>query len=210
LKRLGCNSLENLLRKAGSGKVGMQALEEAVRPYAVGDEKGKAQEEESTIEQQIVPLKVAKPRKSSQSIVKIDGIDNVLVKISNCCLPMPGDAIGGFITAGRGVSVHKAECRNLVESDPNRRVSVRWTQSDKAGHKAKIQVLAQNGKGLLVSICNQVTAEDAEILDVEAHSCKTSIEATIDLVLEVADKEHLSVILQRLMQMKGVLKARRV
>ncbi len=210
IKKLGCNSLEDLLRKTGMGKISLLALDETVRPYAEGEEKGRAPEEPPAIEHQAVPLKVGKPRKTSQSIVQIDGIDNVLVKISNCCLPMPGDAIGGFITAGRGVSVHKAECRNLLEADPNRRVSVRWTHSDKAGHKAKIQVLAHNSKGLLVAICNQVQAEDAEILDVEAHSSKTSIEATIDLVVEVTDKEHLAVILQRLMHMKGVLKARRV
>jgi GTP pyrophosphokinase len=88
-------------------------------------------------------------------------------------------------------------------------VSVRWA-NDAGSHKAKIQVLAQNSKGLLVQICNQVTAENAEILDVEAHSSTTSIEATIDLVLEVTDREHLSIILQRLMHLKGVLTARRV
>jgi len=210
IKKLGCNSLEHLLRRIGSGKVGLPALDEAVKPYAVKEEKARPLEEEVGIEQQVVPLRIAKPSRASQSIVKIDGIDNVLVKISNCCLPMPGDPIGGFITAGRGVSVHKAKCRNLLESDPNRRVSVRWTQDTTSNHKAKIQVLAQNSKGLLVSICNQVTAEDAEILDVEAHASKTSIEATIDLVLEVSDREHLSVILQRLMHVKGVLNARRV
>jgi len=210
LKKLGCNSLENLLRKIGSGRITLQALAEAFKPFAeLKEEKGKPPEEVVEIEQQSVPVKVVRHRKSGQSIVEIDGIDNVLVKISNCCLPMPGDAIGGFITAGRGVSVHKAECRNLLEADPHRRVSVRWTK-DAAGHKAKVQVIAQNSKGLLVAICNQVTAENADILDVEAHSSKTSIEATIDLVLEVTDKEHLSVILQRLMHVRGVLKARRV
>ncbi len=209
LKKLGCNSLEDLLRKVGSGRVTIQALTDIFQSFEDKEEKGKAPEEIRAIEQQVLPVKIAKPRKASQSIVKIDGIDNVLVKISNCCLPMPGDAIGGFITAGRGVSVHKTECRNLLASDPNRRVPVRWTE-DAGNHKAKIRVIAQNSKGLLVSICNQVTAENAEILDVEAHSSKTSIEATIDLVLEVADKEHLDVIVQRLMHVKGVLKARRV
>lgn len=210
LKKLGCNSLEDLLRKTGSGKITIQTLGEILAAFEVKDERQKTQEEPSRIEQEpLLTTKIVKARKSSQSIVKIDGIDNVLVKISNCCLPMPGDAIGGFITAGRGVSVHKAECRNFLDSDPNRRVSVRWTTSS-SNHKAKIQILAQNSKGLLVQICNQVTAENADILDVEAHSSKASIEATIDLVVEVSDKEHLAIILQRLMNIRGVLKARRV
>ena len=209
LKKMGCNTLDDVLRKVGSGRVSIQALSEIFKTFESPEEKGRTQEEIPEIEQQVLPIKITKPRKASQSIVMIDGIDNVLVKISNCCLPMPGDAIGGFITAGRGVSVHKTECRNLLAADPNRRVSVRWTKGG-GSHKAKIQVIAQNSKGLLVSVCNQVTAENAEILDVEAHSSKTSIEATIDLVLEVTDIEHLAVILQRLMNVKGVLEARRV
>lgn len=208
-KKLSCNTLEDLLRRTGSGKITIQALTEAFAPLEEKEEPPR-QEELGRVLELPVQLKVAKPRRPGQSVVRIDGIDNVLVKISNCCLPMPGDAIGGFITSGRGVSVHKAECRNYLDSDPNRRVSVRWEVADSGSHKAKIQVIAQNSKGLLVAICNQVSSENAEILDVEAHSSKTSIQATIDLVLEVTDREHLSVILQRLMHVRGVLDARRV
>lgn len=208
-KKLGCNTLDDLLRKTGSGKVTVQALTDAFAPLEVKEESAR-QEDFSGIIQLPVPAKAIKPKRLSQSIVKIDGLDNVLANISNCCLPMPGDAIGGFITSGRGVSVHKAECRNYLASDPNRRVSVRWENAGRGGHKAKIQVIAQNSKGLLVAICNQVNVENADILDVEAHSSRTSIQATIDLVLEVTDRNHLSVILQRLMNVKGVLEARRV
>jgi len=207
LKKLGCNTVDDLLRKVGSGRLALSALAEAVTPFVVHDDRQRPAEEADSPHP--LPVKILRPRKSSRSIVKIDGIDDVLVKISNCCLPMPGDAIAGFITSGRGVSVHKAECRNLLEADQNRRVSVRWS-TDVGNHKAKIQVIAQNSKGLLVQICNQVTAENAEILDVEAHALPNSIGATIDLVLEVTDREHLAVILQRLKQVKGVLQTRRV
>lgn len=208
-KKFSCNTLDDLLRKTGSGKVTVQALTDAFAPMEVKGEPVR-HEALSKIVQLPAPVKGGKSKRPSQSIVKIDGIDNVLAKISNCCLPMPGDAIGGFITAGRGVSVHKAECRNFLDSDPNRRVSVRWESDDKGSHKVKIQVIAQNSKGLLVAICNQVSAENAEMLDVEAHSSKISIQAIIDLVIEVTDREHLSVILQRLKNVKGVLEAKRV
>ncbi len=213
IRKLGCNALEDLLRKTGSGKITHQAIDEALKPLALAEEKAREPEEVGEAGPPPglpIKLKPSRPRKAGHSPVVIDGVDNVLVKISNCCLPMPGDAIGGFITAGRGVSVHKADCRNLVNSDPNRRVPVHWNSAEGDGHKAKVRVLARDGKGLLAAVCNQIVAADAYILDAEAHSSPEVIGATINLVLEVTDREHLAVIIQRLMGVRGVLEARRV
>ncbi|MDA8160644.1 MAG: bifunctional (p)ppGpp synthetase/guanosine-3',5'-bis(diphosphate) 3'-pyrophosphohydrolase [Desulfobacteraceae bacterium] len=212
IRKLGGNALEDLLRKTGSGKITPQAIDEALKPLALVEEKAREPEGGGEAVPTGLPIKLkpGRPRKTGQSPVVIDGVDNVLVKISNCCLPMPGDAIGGFITAGRGVSVHKADCRNLVNADPNRRVPVRWNSAEGGGHKAKVRVLARDGKGLLAAICNQIVAEDAYILDAQAHSSPAVVGATINLVLEVTDREHLAVIIQRLMGVRGVLEARRV
>ena len=213
IRKLGGNALEDLLRKTGSGKITPQAIDEALKPLALAEEKAREPEEVGEAGPPPglpIKLKPSRPRKAGHSPVVIDGVDNVLVKISNCCLPMPGDAIGGFITAGRGVSVHKADCRNLVNSDPNRRVPVHWNSAEGDGHKAKVRVLARDGKGLLAAVCNQIVAADAYILDAEAHSSPAVVGATINLVLEVTDREHLAVIIQRLMGVRGVLEARRV
>lgn len=212
LKGLNCNTFDDALRKIGIGKVNAQRFAEEFESQEAKEEKARLAEQEQ-LEALEKPVRKEQQRrkKNSRSIVKIDGIDDMLVKISNCCMPMPGDDIVGFITAGRGVSVHKADCQNFLASDSSRHVGVEWASQESMGaHKAKVQIIAQDRKGLLVSICNAINVDDAEILDLEAHTEKDSGQARVDLVLGVTDKEHLATVLQRIRQMNEVLDARRV
>nr|MBF0221247.1 bifunctional (p)ppGpp synthetase/guanosine-3',5'-bis(diphosphate) 3'-pyrophosphohydrolase [Desulfobulbaceae bacterium] len=212
LKGFNCNNLDGLLRRVASGKVNTQQLIEAFESQEIKEERLKLQAERDEADRLARQTKkpVKQRKKGSRSIVKIDGIDDVLVKISNCCMPMPGDSIVGFITAGRGVSVHKNSCSNLLASDPTRRIDVAWTEQEKIdGLKVKIQVIALDRKGLLVSVCNSITSEEGDIFDVEAHVSK-SRQARLDFVLGVKGKDHLLAILQRISQMDGVLEAQRM
>lgn len=211
LKLFNCNSLDELLRRVGGGKVKTLEIIEAFESPEAKEKRGRvlAELEEKERLEKSIPKPAKLRKKSSRSIVEIDGIDDMLVKISNCCMPMPGDDIIGFITAGRGVSVHKTDCPNFLASDPTRHIGVQWTAQEKTGgHRVKVQVVAQDRKGLLVSVCNTINSEEGDILDVEAHVSKVG-EARIDLVLGVSGKNHLSVILQRICQMDGVSEALR-
>jgi GTP pyrophosphokinase len=209
LKGFNCNSLDELVRRVAAGKVNTKELIEAFEPPELKVERARLQverEEAERLEKQV--KKPAKQRqKTNRSIVNIDGIDDMLVKISNCCMPMPGDGIVGFITAGRGVSVHKTDCPNFLASDPTRHIAVEWTTQEKIdGHKVKVQVIAVDSKGLLVAVCNSINSDDGDIFDVEAHVSK-SRQARLDFVLGVNNKEHLDAILQKIRQMDGVLEA---
>jgi GTP pyrophosphokinase len=209
LKGFNCNSLDELVRRVAAGKVNTKELIEAFEPPELKVERARLQverEEAERLEKQV--KKPAKQRqKTNRSIVNIDGIDDMLVKISNCCMPMPGDGIVGFITAGRGVSVHKTDCPNFLASDPTRHIAVEWTTQEKIdGHKVKVQVIAVDSKGLLVAVCNSINSDDGDIFDVEAHVSKAR-QARLDFVLGVNNKEHLDAILQKIRQMDGVLEA---
>lgn len=205
LRRANSNSVEDLLRRVGSGKINTEQIIALMLPTELQEEK----EEKSPKVLEVPSEKVsAPPKPASGDIIEIDGIDGMLVRISQCCLPMPGDEIMGFITSGRGISVHKANCPNLLATDPERRIEVSWSSSEKTQHRAQIQIVAQDKKGLLVTICNAISTDDANILNVDAHTTKNNL-ARLNIVLEVNNIEHLATLLQHLRQLDEVIEARR-
>jgi len=132
----------------------------------------------------------------------------MLVKISRCCNPVPGDAVMGFITSGRGISVHKKQCVNLHATDPRRWIDVEWAADNKAGHRVDIRVSAENDKGIIAAISSSISSDDANIVEISAHITPTDT-ADFYIALEVGGLEHLQQILQHLRQMKQVIVARR-
>ena len=208
LRRLNCNALEELLIKVGSGKVPIEQLAAEFEPPEIKAEKERRREEARQRELERAKKSAARPRRS-RSLVRIDGIDDMLVKISSCCLPVPGDPIAGFITAGRGVSIHKTNCVNFLASDPSRHIEAQWADTGDGAHKARIQVMARDSKGLLIKVCDQINKEEAEIVDVEAHALKKRHQARIELVVEVRDNKHLLSIVRKLRQLDGVLSVAR-
>ena len=207
LKKSNTNSLEELLRKVGSGRIRTDQIVELVLPPEALKEKEETEAAAIALAAETsAPPPPIKP--ASGNAIEIDGIDGMLIKISQCCLPMPGDEIMGFITLGRGISVHKANCPNLAATDPRRRIEVQWSSSAKTQHRAQIQIVAQDQKGLLVTICNAITNDDANIVNVDAHTSKDNL-AMLNIVLEVDNIEHLSTLLQHLRQLEQVIEARR-
>lgn len=204
LKRAHSNALEDLLRKVGSGKIRTEQIIDLMLPAEVQKKRAEDIPPAFTSETAVH----APPKAASGDVVEIDGIEGMLTKISQCCMPMPGDDIVGFITNGRGISVHKCFCPNLLATDPARRIEVNWSSTSKAAHRAQIQITAQDKKGLLVTICNAITTDDANILNVDAHTSKDGI-AKLNIVLEVNSIDHLSRLLQHLRQIGNVLDAKR-
>ena len=205
LKAMRCNSLEDLLGKIGSGALSIQNVIKVVQP-----EELRTEEEEKIKEQELLsvaPTHAKREKPGSEGIV-IEGVDDMLVKISQCCLPVPGDSIMGFITTGRGISIHKANCRNLLATDPQRRVEVTWSADAKTVHRAQIYLVTQNKKGMLAAVSNAISMDDANIVELEAKTTGENL-STSNIVLEVEDLEHLSRLLQHIRQIDGVIEARR-
>lgn len=210
LKELRCNSLDDMLVKIGMGNITIVTLEKALSPKEIsGDEKD---EGISSKTEEIVSgrgEKITAADAGSGSSIHIDGIDNMLIKISQCCRPVPGDAIVGFITTGRGVSIHKAECGNLKATDPTRRMDVSWSNAERGHHLAEIRILAENRKGLLTAISSAINEDDADIVEVSAHTTPTEM-AELKIVLKVVDRNHLQKISQHLRHMEHIVSVRRM
>ena len=210
LKALSCSSLDDLMRKVGSGDLAIPLLVDELQPPEVKKEKLRLKE--AAVQRKLEAAKKKLHKRGPASPFRVSGIDDMMVKASNCCMPMPGDDVLGFVTSGRGVTVHKVNCRNLLDSDPQRRVDVEWTKwagDGQATHKSKIHIAVHDRKGMLVSLCNVVNGEDADILDVEAHSSTSTGQASIDLIVAVSNKNHLSRLLGQIRNTAGVLEAKR-
>lgn len=210
LKELRCNSLEDLLCKVGNGTITVRSLVRALEPEELRREQSQQQtadikELDST---GIVPSSqpVKEPDKSG---VRIDGIDGMLVKISQCCSPLPGDPIRGYITQGQGVSVHKANCPNLLSSDPLRWIDVNWSGIGEKSYKVTIHVVTENRRGVFAEVSTAISADDANIVDIAAHTTPTD-QAEMTISLEVESLDHLNKATQHLRQLPSVISVRRL
>lgn len=147
-------------------------------------------------------------RKSS-SAINISGVEDVLVRFGKCCNPVPGDDIVGFITRGRGVTVHTADCQLALESDPERRIDVTWEKAKRSALPVKIRVFCYDQKGILAGISQAIANSESNITS-------ASIQSTVDkrgvnlFEVEVTDLDHLKRVLTGIMKVEGVIKAERI
>ena len=211
LKQLRCNSLDDLLGKVGSGTITVQNLIKGLQPAELRKETDQVPIDlpPQEIANLMVSQHVNEGDKKDVSGVKIDGIDGMLVKVSQCCRPLPGDPIVGFITMGRGVSVHKANCHNLLSSDPKRWIDVSWSGIAEKTFRAGIHVSAENKRGIFSEISGAISLDNANIVDISAHTTQTD-QADMTISLEVEDLDHLSALIQHLRQLPAVINVRRL
>ena len=206
LKAMSCNSLEDLLGKIGSGNISIKNIIKELQPEELRTEEEKRAEEQDLLSFAAAFRKRERPGETEA--ITIEGVNDMLVKISQCCLPVPGDRIMGFITTGRGISIHKANCHNLLATDPQRRIEVNWSAGVKTVHRAQVYLVTQNKKGMLAAVSNAISMDDANIAELEVKTNADNL-STTKMVLEVEDLDHLSRLLQHLRKLDGVIEARR-
>ena len=171
----------------------------------------KAHEEEN-IEQKIEELSTRKnvKTKPSESGVVVKGIDNCLVKLSKCCNPLPGDEIIGYITKGRGVSVHRKDCLNVKDliSEENRMIDVEWYNQNQSDYNVDIEVYSNDRSGLLVDILKELGTTKAKLMGVNTRTTKEKI-AIIDITIEVENLDELNKVLKAIRKVDSVYEVHR-
>lgn len=148
-------------------------------------------------------------RRKSQSAILIGGIDNVMVRFANCCNPLPGEPVTGFITRGRGLTVHTMDCAQVQASDPERRIDVEWDMQRKTTRPVKIQVICSDQKGMLVGISGAISNADANITSATVHSRGTK-KGTNLFEIDVDNLEHLNRVIREIKKVKGVQRVDRI
>jgi GTP pyrophosphokinase len=144
--------------------------------------------------------------------VRVKGIDNVVVRLAHCCNPLPGDAIIGYITRGRGVSVHRSDCPNILHhlrQEAERIIEVAWDQDAEATYQVQIEALALDRPRLAMDIMSAVADTKTIINAVHARATRNNM-ATVDLKLEIRSLEHLQYIMEKIKRVKDVMEVKRV
>ena len=168
---------------------------------------------EDEIEEKLEELSKAKTDKkakpSSNGII-VKGIDNCLVKLSKCCNPLPGDEIIGYITKGRGVSVHRKDCVNVKDllKEENRIIDVSWVEEKQASYNVDIEISANDRSGLLADITKALSTAKANIVGINAKTGKDRI-AIIELTLETKNIDELNSILKAVRKVDSVYEVTR-
>ena len=172
----------------------------------------KEHKEEEKIEEKIEELATRKPTKNKTSNlgIVVKGIDNCLVKLSKCCNPLPGDEIVGYITKGRGVSVHRKDCVNVNEllKEENRIIEVSWAEEEKAKYTVEIEILANDRQGLLADIVQKINESKEKLLTISAKTTKDRTAIT-KMTLEVDSLESMNKIVKELRKVDSVYEVNR-
>ena len=151
--------------------------------------------------------------KETRDDVHIRGVGNLLTHMAGCCKPLPGDAIVGYITIGRGVSVHRQDCQKVLQlqyAEPERIIEVGWGDAEQATYPVDVVILAYDRQGLLRDITQLLAAERANVLALNTLSDVENNTATMRLTLEITGLDALSELLARLNGMPNIISATRV
>lgn len=206
LDRYKYKNLEDMYAAVGFG------ANSAVKVIARMLQEYRKEHQEENVEEKIEELRKQKEskQKPSSSGVVVEGIDNCLVKLSKCCNPLPGDEIIGYITKGRGVSVHRKDCVNVKDllTEENRIIDVKWYEEAKENYNVTLEVLANDRKGLLVDILNTVKETKANLMGVSTKTTKERI-AIMDIDLEVENIEELNKVIRNIKKVDSVYEVRR-
>ncbi|PYM55985.1 MAG: GTP pyrophosphokinase [Candidatus Rokuibacteriota bacterium] len=198
LVELGFSSADDLLASVGYGKSSVHQVVGKLAPAVVHDEP--------------VPDRAAKTPRKAEGAVRIRGVDDVLVRFGKCCSPVPGDGIVGFITRGRGLTVHARDCLTVVKNvlDKERLVAVEWDAGEPAKRPVKIAVyIGHDRPGILAEITAAISSRQGNIT-------KAEITVTDDrkginhFVIEVEDLQQLQGIMQGIREVKDIVNVERV
>ena len=145
--------------------------------------------------------------------VTIEGVGNLMSTLAKCCQPIPGDPVVGYVTRGRGVTIHLDDCRQVLrwrgENNP-RLLQVGWGEKPKTNYSVQIQVRAYDRRDLIRDISNILAASDTQVTDISSVVDELLDEVTIRLQVRVRDYEQLSELLNRMGKVINVIEARRM
>ncbi len=192
---------DDLLAAVGYGKISANQVIGRLVP-SERLEKQKAREET-----RLTRLLKRVTKKPHDAIV-VKGVEDVMIRFAGCCNPVPGDSVVGYITRGRGVTVHAATCGTVLSDDAGRRVEVEWDLGKDYSHPVRIRVVSSDRKGLLADISNSLTSHQANIVNAEVTTKEDRAVGTFQI--EIRDLKHLQQITRSLEKVKGVLQVRRL
>ena len=205
-------TFDELLLNIGYGKLGADEVVLGLQPdgtQANGTAKSKPSEPATDLKAGALETFVRRVKGDQSAGIKVSGLDNVLVRYAKCCNPLPGDPIIGFITRGRGVTVHRRGCQKAFNTEPERRIDVNWDSRAKVARPVSISVVTNNRPGILANISQTLSSQRVNIS--EAH-CRADDEgrAHNTFTFQCSDLNHLKNVMKALGKLNGVVSVDRV
>ena len=201
-RELSQRDQETLLAGIGYGKITTQSVLARILPP---EELERRREKGEGRLQRLFRL-VGRQAKSG---VQVSGVEDMLVRFGKCCSPLPGERVTGFITRGRGVTVHALECPKVLESDPERRIDVQWTNGQGTPRPVKVEVTCVDRPGLLAAMSKAISAAGINITHAQVQSVgDRKAQNTFELMVENLDE--LNGVMRSLGRVRGVMKVARV
>ncbi len=209
MRKYGFRDWESVLAAVGHGglKEG-QIVNKLLEEY---NKKHKKEVTDDNVLETISEIKEKTPQKKSKSGIIVEGIHDVAVRFSKCCSPVPGDEIVGFVTRGRGVSIHRTDCINVInlpEEDRVRLIDAEWNVADGKHpggvYSAEIKIYANNRTGVLVDVSKVLTENKIDVTSMNVRTSKQGT-ATISIGFEINGKDQLNEIIAKIRNVESVL-----
>ncbi len=204
----GCATPDDLMVKVGYGTLTPVAVQTGLN--IASTEVVEAPKEESSFLKKAFQAAIGR-KKATASLIRVDGLDDVLVRFAKCCNPIPGDPILGFITLGRGIVIHRADCPKAFELDQDRRMGVDWSGSTSptAGRTVTVRVVSHDTAGLLQKMGEVFSTHGINILNAQARTTK-DLKAICTFDVSVRNTQQLSLVMSDLSKLKGVIGVTRI
>lgn len=207
-ERFNFNSIDDLYAGVGNGDLTVSQVVHAVERYKVKDVELTAEDLVSR-----VPKRRRTPVGQESGDVTIEGVGNLMTTMARCCRPVPGDSVCGYITRGRGVTIHRDDCPNAlrwVKEDNPRLIKVHWTTKSDSGYRVNLLLKAYNRRELIKDISAMLATADVTVTNINSHLDELTEEVNIRLQVMVKDYEQLSDLLNRLNTIPNVFEAHRL
>lgn len=211
LKKYKFTSYDDLLNVIGFGELSAQKIVNMLKEEYQKSVSGSKEEELlAKLEASKNPKKERQKQHASDNGIIVKGIDNCLVRLSRCCNPVPGDSIVGYITRGRGVSVHRTDCPNIVAMSEleNRVIDVRWAEKSKSSYVVDISIKAVDNSNLLLQIAKLIAESKLPMKAINARTTRDNYEL-IDLTVEITDRSELDKLAKKINGMENVVEVSR-
>jgi len=203
LSEHGLARLDELYADVGYGKVSARSV---VERFATDEQKEKPPAEPGVLQQAVRKIF---PFTSSSQAIKVRGYDDLLTYLAKCCNPLPGEPIVGFVTRGKGVAVHSANCPNVknLMFNPDREIEVEWADQRQSQFQVELEVVAEDRQGILARVISTISNLKTNIRHLETLTGEGR--ATIELSLEIADLKHLEKVTKSIAVVDGVTRVER-
>ncbi|MCK3654357.1 (p)ppGpp synthetase [Pasteurellaceae bacterium Macca] len=209
LPRYNLKQIEDLYAGIGSGDIRLSQL----MHYLQGKlQKPTAEQADEAVLKQLAKVQ-QNPKPSKGGFIVVEGVGNLMHHIARCCQPIPGDEIVGYITQGRGISIHRTDCEQLFDlqaSSPERVIDAEWGETKNSGFSLTVRVIANDRTGLLRDVSAIMANEKIAVLGVASRSDVKRNLATMDVEIELSNIELLSKLTARLRQLEDVIEVKRL